>query len=83
MATALCVHDNDMAGIFELATRSDSRRKGYGREVVTAALRWARMRGALKAWMQVEVDNRAAMALYEGFGFREVYRYDYRAPPHG
>ncbi len=83
VATALCVHDNDMAGIFELATRSDSRRKGYGRDVVTAALRWARMRGALKAWMQVEVDNRAATALYEGFGFGEVYRYDYRAPPHG
>ncbi|MCP4320244.1 MAG: GNAT family N-acetyltransferase [Hyphomicrobiales bacterium] len=81
VATALCVHDNDMAGIFELATRSDVRRKGYGREVVTTALRWARIRGAEHAWSQVEEENTAAVRLYEEFGFHEVYRYDYRQAP--
>ena len=81
VATALCVHDNDMAGIFELATRDGSRRKGHGREVVTTALRWARMRGAEKAWLQVEADNVAAVGLYESFGFQETYRYDYRQAP--
>ena len=81
VSTALCVHDNDMAGIFELATREGNRRKGHGREVVTTALRWARMRGAVKAWLQVEADNTAAVALYESLGFRDVYRYDYRRAP--
>lgn len=81
VATALCVHDNDMAGIFELATRDGSRRKGHGREVVKTALRWARMRGAEKAWLQVEADNVAAVGLYESFGFQEIYRYDYRQAP--
>tara|TARA_R110000751_G_scaffold272764_2_gene373147 strand:+ start:25273 stop:26067 length:795 start_codon:yes stop_codon:yes gene_type:complete len=81
VATALCVHDNDMAGIFELATRADSRRKGHGREVVMTALRWARMRGAEKAWLQVETENHPAVGLYESLGFSEVYRYDYRQAP--
>jgi GNAT superfamily N-acetyltransferase len=81
LATALCVHDNDLAGLFELATRSDVRRSGHGREVVRAALRWARHRGADTAWLQVESSNEAAVALYETLGFSEVYRYAYRQKP--
>lgn len=84
VSTALCVHDNDMAGLFELATRADKRRAGHGRDVVRAALRWARHRGAEKAWMQVESQNPAALALYSSLGFHEVYRYAYRQKPgHG
>lgn len=81
VSTALCVHDNDLAGLFELATRADRRRAGHGREVVTAALRWARHRGAETAWLQVESANVAAAALYRGLGFKEVYRYAYRSKP--
>ncbi|WP_322988893.1 MULTISPECIES: GNAT family N-acetyltransferase [unclassified Hoeflea] len=80
-ATALCVHDNDMAGLFELATRADARRAGHGRGVIRAALRWARHRGAETAWLQVETANKAAVALYKGLGFTEVYRYAYRLKP--
>lgn len=78
VSTALCVHDNDLAGIFEMATRSDQRRLGFGRTVVMTALRWARLRGAERAWLQVEAGNTAAIELYRGFGFQEVYRYVYR-----
>lgn len=81
VATALCVHDNELAGIFELATRAERRRSGFGRDVVSAALRWARHRGAEKAWLQVESTNLPAIALYENLGFREVYRYAYRQKP--
>lgn len=80
-ATALCIHDNDLAGIFELATRTDLQRQGYGRSVVMTALRWARLRGAEKAWLQVEAANIPAVGLYRGLGFREVYRYAYRKRP--
>ena len=80
-ATALCIHDNDLAGIFELATRADLRGTGYGRTVVATALRWARLRGAEKAWLQVEAANEPALGLYHGFGFAEVYRYSYRQRP--
>lgn len=81
LSTALCVHDNDLAGLFELATRADKRRAGHGRDVVMAALRWARHRGAETAWLQVESENTAAVALYQGLGFGEVYRYAYRQQP--
>ncbi|AKI03266.1 acetyltransferase (GNAT) family protein [Hoeflea sp. IMCC20628] len=81
LSTALCVHDNDLAGLFELATRKDTRRAGHGREIVIAALRWARHRGAETAWLQVESANTAAVALYKGLGFGEVYRYAYRQRP--
>lgn len=81
LATALCVHDNDMAGLFELATHGAHRRKGFGRDVIRAALRWARHRGALRAWLQVETGNRAAVGLYQSLGFKELYRYAYRRAP--
>lgn len=81
LSTALCVHDNDLAGIYELATRKDVRGQGHGREVVCAALRWARHRGALHGWLQVESGNIAAVALYQSLGFHEVYRYAFRRRP--
>ena len=83
VSTALCVHDKELAGIYELATHADARRKGRGRDVVCAALRWARHRGATKAWLQVETANEAAYQLYEGLGFKEVYRYTFRRSGEG
>ncbi|MCO5064856.1 MAG: GNAT family N-acetyltransferase [Rhizobiaceae bacterium] len=80
LATAVCVHDGDLAGLFEIATGPRERGKGYGRRVVLSALRWARLRGAEQAWLQVEADNTPALRLYETIGFVEAYRYHYRRP---
>jgi GNAT superfamily N-acetyltransferase len=77
LATALCVQDNDLAGIMSLAVRPDHRRQGLGIEILSSALRWARVRGARTAWLQVVADNREAMALYSKMGFEEAYRYAY------
>lgn len=81
VATAICVHDNDLAGLFEVATSSQWRRRGHGRDIVLAALKWAKLLGARHAWLQVEADNRAAVELYRSIGFRELYRYHYRQLP--
>jgi ribosomal protein S18 acetylase RimI-like enzyme len=78
VATAVCVHDGDLAGLFEVATQADRRGNGHGRQVVLSALRWARHRGAREAWLQVEADNEAAISLYRSLGFAEAYRYHYR-----
>lgn len=80
VATAICVHDGDLAGLFEIATRQAWRGQGFGRRVLLSALKWARMRGARQAWLQVETDNAVACRLYRSLGFREVYRYHYRQP---
>jgi GNAT superfamily N-acetyltransferase len=81
VASAICVHDGDLAGLFEVATAKDERGKGHGRRVVLSAIKWARMRGASIAWLQVEADNTAAIALYRSIGFRDVYSYHYSQPP--
>jgi GNAT superfamily N-acetyltransferase len=80
LATAICVHEGDLAGLFEVATQPSERGKGFGRRVILSALKWARLRGASRAWLQVEADNAAGRRLYESIGFSEIYRYHYRRP---
>lgn len=80
VASAICVHDGDLAGLFEVATASTERGRGHGRRVVLSALKWARLRGARVGWLQVEADNAAAIALYRSLGFQPVYTYHYRKP---
>jgi ribosomal protein S18 acetylase RimI-like enzyme len=64
-------------GLFNIATDSSLRRHGYGRQVVTALLAWARRHNAMRAYLQVGTANDAAVALYRTIGFNEAYRYDY------
>ncbi|WP_367717792.1 GNAT family N-acetyltransferase [Nitratireductor sp. GISD-1A_MAKvit] len=79
-ATAICVHDADLAGLFEIATRPSWRGRGFGRRVLLSALKWAQNHGAEQAWLQVEADNEAALRLYHAVGFKPVYTYHYRQP---
>ncbi|KAB2945179.1 MAG: GNAT family N-acetyltransferase, partial [Rhizobiaceae bacterium] len=53
------------------------------RRTILAALRWARLKGARRAWLQVEASNLPAFGLYRDLGFGEVYRYHYRRPGGG
>lgn len=76
-AVGICVQDNDMAGLQQVVVEKNQRRRGLGHELVTAALRWARLRGARQAWLQVLADNAPAIALYEQLGFRVAYDYRY------
>ena len=76
-ATLICVQDNDLAGLLSLEVASAERRKGVGREILTSALRWARISGAKTAWLQVVSTNVPALSLYEAFGFEEAYTYRY------
>jgi ribosomal protein S18 acetylase RimI-like enzyme len=76
-AVALCVQDNDLAGIMSFAVAAERRREGVGTEMLTAALQWARISGARTSWLQVVSNNLPAIALYQRFGFREAYQYHY------
>jgi ribosomal protein S18 acetylase RimI-like enzyme len=46
--------------------------------VLGAIARFALARGAARLYLQVEVENAAARALYARAGFVEAYRYHYR-----
>jgi ribosomal protein S18 acetylase RimI-like enzyme len=81
VSTAICVHDGALAGLFNIATLADRRRKGYGRMIVISSIKWAIQHGAKRGWLQVEADNAGAIALYEKIGFTEAYRYAYRRAP--
>lgn len=76
-ACVLCVQDNDLAGIQSLAVAPAARRSGLGTELLIAALRWARLRGAKTGWLQVSASNAPAIALYEKLGFGTIYDYHY------
>ncbi len=78
VACALCVHDNDLAGLFDIGVRPDSQGRGYGRSIVRTALRWAKHQGAKSGWLQVEKANTSANELYSRLGFETVYAYTYR-----
>ncbi len=79
-AVTLAVQDNDLAGILQLGVAQERRGQGLGTAILHASLRWAKLKGARKAWVQVEADNAAALALYRRAGFRDVYGYSYRRP---
>ncbi|KAJ0336166.1 hypothetical protein COL154_014372, partial [Colletotrichum chrysophilum] len=81
LATLICVHEGDIAGLFEIATARAARNQGHGRNLILSALKWARLRGARQAWLQVEAGNVPALALYGSLGFEDVYHYHYRRPP--
>lgn len=76
-AVGICVQDFDLAGIQQVVVETSARRRGLGRELVSSALRWARLRGARQAWLQVLADNEGARRLYAAMGFGVAYRYAY------
>lgn len=59
----------DEAEILTLAVEPASRRRGVGRRLISAAAQAAAQRGAVRLFLEVAVDNMAAIALYEGCGF--------------
>ena len=79
-AVTIAVQDNDLAGVLQLGVAEEKRGQGLGSAILHASLRWAKLKGARHAWVQVEAHNAAARALYARAGFRDVYEYSYRGP---
>ncbi|MUL81845.1 MULTISPECIES: N-acetyltransferase [unclassified Mycolicibacterium] len=57
-------------GISSVRVSPTRRRQGHARAVCEALLAWGAEAGARQAYVQVEVDNHAAIALYTSLGFR-------------
>lgn len=72
---------NGWAGITAVEVSPARRRTGMGAALTLAICAEAAARGARQVFLQVEVDNAAARALYERCGFRYSHRYHYRIAP--
>jgi GNAT superfamily N-acetyltransferase len=77
---AVGVLEGEYFGIFDLVVAPGRRNQGHGTRLVVAMLHWARQRGARYAYLQVVSANAPARHVYGKLGFREAYRYWYRAP---
>jgi len=55
-----------------IAVHADARRRGHGRALVADALRWLSRRSVDRALVNTQLDNDAALALYESSGFRRL-----------
>lgn len=71
--------DDGLAAIYDMVTAPDARGRGLASAIVAALLAWAREQAAACAFLQVNDDNAAALAVYRKFGFATVYTYHYRA----
>ena len=58
--------------ILNVAIHRSARRKGLATMLVTFALQDGKMRGAIRANLEVRDSNIAAQSLYRGFGFAEL-----------
>ncbi len=64
-------------GIYSVSVNQAYRRQGYGRGIMEALLSYGKSKGCEKSYLQVEVSNEKANALYEKLGYKEIYQYYY------
>jgi ribosomal protein S18 acetylase RimI-like enzyme len=81
VCTGLLVVEPPYAGIFDVVTAEVFRGRGLASRLTSVMLDRAAAAGATTAYLQVAVDNDAALAVYRKHGFVERYRYWYRARP--
>ncbi len=74
-AIARVAVDGRWAGLFAVEVAPQARRRGLGRAISAAALRWATGEGARHAYLQVAAGNDAARTLYERLGFAVHHHY--------
>jgi len=72
MGVVLCRALAGEAEILTLAVAPWARRRGVARALMAEALAAARERGASACFLEVDVDNAPAVALYEGLGFERA-----------
>lgn len=80
LGVILCRVAIDEVEILTLGVTPAARRNGVAQALMVAGLGAARQRGAAQAFLEVAVDNEAAIALYERLGFhragKRLYYYD-------
>jgi ribosomal-protein-alanine N-acetyltransferase len=74
LATACWWTVADEAQILNIATATDHRRRGHGRQLLQQLLARATDLGCTQASLEVRVSNAAAVGFYQRFGFESIGR---------
>jgi ribosomal protein S18 acetylase RimI-like enzyme len=72
VAYAITGYAADQGYLQRLAVDPTARREGWGRALVADGLGWLWQHGCTRVFVNTQLDNDAAMALYESFGFRRL-----------
>ncbi len=67
-------------GLSCIAVAAPHRRHGLGTLLCAELIRWGHKHGATHAYVQVEADNAAALAMYREMGFVHHHHYRYASP---
>lgn len=62
----------DFADIHDVVVKAEYRGKGYGAKLMSEFLTQMKKRNVIDVTLEVRMDNVAAIALYEKFGFKKV-----------
>ncbi|HEV2674014.1 MAG TPA: GNAT family N-acetyltransferase [Aliidongia sp.] len=81
LAAAFVVVQGGLMGTYDVVTAPEARRRGLMRALLGQLNNAAIEAGAVSAAIFVVATNEPAGALYEGLGYRELYRYHYRMVP--
>ncbi|MFD4438135.1 N-acetylglutamate synthase, CG3035 family, partial [Bacillus safensis] len=68
-------------GLAAVEVAPEHRRRGLGMLMCAEMIRWGRDRGATHTYVQVDVGNTAAIALYRTLGLIDHHRYRYATAP--
>jgi ribosomal protein S18 acetylase RimI-like enzyme len=75
----MAVSERGWSGLFNIATSAEYRRRGIGGQVVRSLAEWSLQTGAQHLYLQVMLNNEAALSLYSRLGFAHLYGYHYRS----
>jgi ribosomal protein S18 acetylase RimI-like enzyme len=74
VASVLVGHDGHRGWVYYVTVDPDHRHKGYGREIMTAAENWLRVRGIEKLQLMVRGDNARVHDFYKSIGYYDQER---------
>lgn len=77
------VVDDGWLGISCVEVAPEGRRRGLAKVVMTGLWQWGRDHGAKRSYVQAEIDNEPAIALYRALGYAVHHDYLYRVEPGG
>lgn len=81
IACGLAVANQQLTGLFDLATHADFQRQGHACHLIHHLLQWGSQQGATQCYLQVVANNLPAVKLYQKLGYQTAYHYHYRIKP--